>query len=213
MPEMDGLTMGSNLSKGIDTQHIPLLFISANSEEQDKLLGLKSGAVDYITKPFSMTELLFKLANMLNLRQRIQQKLLGQIMEQQAKENNAAENLRSERISAKSEELAPDLKRFMDLLEKHYTNCDLQIDDLAKEMCISQSTLSRRIKSLSGKTPVELLATYRLNKAKGILQDFKQKNEDIPIAEVALKVGFTDPSYFTRRFKDHFGYTPSQIPD
>ena len=110
MPEMDGLTMGSTLSKGIDTQHIPLLFISANSEEQDKLLGLKSGAVDYITKPFSMPELLFKLANMLHLRQRIQQKLLGQIMEQQTKEKNAAENLRSERNSAKSEELAPDLK-------------------------------------------------------------------------------------------------------
>lgn len=213
MPLMDGLEMGKNLSKSIETQHIPLLFISANSDEQDKLLGLKSGAVDYITKPFSMPELLFKLGNMLSLRQRIQQKLLTQIMEQQARNNNTADKLQPNKTVGKSEELAPDLKRFMDLLEKHYTNCDLQIDDLAKEMCISQSTLSRRIKSLSGKTPVELLATYRLNKAKGILQEFKQKNEDIPIAEVALKVGFTDPSYFTRRFKDHFGYTPSQISD
>lgn len=212
MPEMDGLTMGTHLNNSVDTQHIPLLFISANSEEQDKLLGLKSGAVDYIIKPFSMPELLFKLGNMLSLRQRIQQKLLAQIMEQQVKGTKTNEGT-TEKTTPKSEDLAPDLKRFMDLLEKHYTNCDLQIDDLAKEMCISQSTLSRRIKSLSGKTPVELLATYRLNKAKGILQEYKQKNEDIPISEVALKVGFTDPSYFTRRFKDHFGYTPSQITE
>lgn len=212
MPEMDGLTMAKNLSSSIETQHIPLLFISANNEEQDKLQGLKSGAFDYITKPFSVPELLLKLSNMLNLRQHIQQKLLAQIMEKQAQDNNSG-TTPIEKAIIKSDELAPDLKRFMELLEKHYSNCDLQIDDLAKEMCISQSTLSRRIKSLSGKTPVELLATYRLNKAKGILQEYKQKCEDIPIAEVALKVGFTDPSYFTRRFKDHFGYTPSQIAD
>lgn len=208
MPVMDGLEMGRLMAQQKETQHIPLLFISANNEEQDRIDGLKSGAVDYITKPFSSVELLFKLSNMLSLRQHIQQNLLNRLMEEKAKteEEKAA-------TAAANEEMAPDLKKFIDLLEKNYTNCDLQIDDLAKEMYVSQSTMSRRIKALSGKTPVELLSQYRLNKAKALLTECKEKGQDMPIAEIALQVGFTDPSYFTRRFKDYFGFTPSQLPE
>lgn len=207
MPVMDGLEMGKAINAEATTRHIPLLFISANNEEEDRLKGLQSGAVDYIVKPFSKTELLLKLNNMLSLRQKIQQNLLDKLMAEQGQK-------KEETVKAEvPEDMAPDLKKFMELLEQHYTESDLQIDTIAKEMCISQSTMSRRIKSLSGKTPVELLSIYRLNKAKALLLDFKSRKEDIPIAEIAMKVGFTDPSYFTRKFKDLYGYTPSQVTE
>lgn len=210
MPVMSGLELSEHITSDPSTQHIPLLFISANNEENDRLKGLKSGAVDYIVKPFSNKELLFKLNNMLCLRQNIQQKLLDQMMTQQSEKNAAHNQAESKQNDTISKEMAPDLKKFMELLEANYSNCKLQIDDLAKEMGISQSTMSRRIKTLSGKTPVELLANYRLNKARNLLLA-RDGKADVAIADVALKVGFADPSYFTRRFKDYFGYTPSQV--
>lgn len=213
MPVMNGLEMSKALNEDASTRHIPLLFISANNEEEDRISGLKSGAVDYIVKPFSLTELLFKLNNLLELRRNLQQSLLEKLMKEQSKhtENNHDSHEHDE--TEATVEMAPDLKRFMDLLEKNYKNYNLQIEELAREMCISQSTMSRRIKTLSGKTPVELLSNYRLNKAKALLLKCKKEGEDIQIAEIAIQVGFSDPSYFTRRFKDYFGVTPTQVTD
>lgn len=215
MPVMDGLEMGKALNNDKATRHIPLLFISANNEEEDRIGGLKSGAVDYIVKPFNTTELLFKLNNLLDLRQKLQQNLMEKLMRQQAEPASGAQptGTQPQKGTETAPEMAPDLKRYMDLLEQHYQNCNLQIDDLAREMCISQSTMSRRIKALIGKTPVELLSQFRLNKAKALLLQCRQEGRDLQIAEIATKVGFSDPSYFTRRFKDYFGITPTQITD
>ena len=198
MPRMNGIELGKKILGDKQHNHIPLLYISANNEEDDRLLGLLTGAVDYISKPFNTEELLMKLCNILRLRQNIQQHQLneliisGNIGEIEEKEDS-------------KDKLNPDLKSFIQFVEKNYTNPDLQIEEIASTMCMSQSTLNRRIKSLTGKAPVEVLSDFRLGKARQML-----KKGEVTVGDVAFKVGFADASYFARRYKMKFGFTPSQ---
>ena len=84
----------------------------------------------------------------------------------------------------------------------------ITVDDLAGKLAVSKPTLTRKVKSMTGKTPMEWLMEYRLNRSFQILQD---SNSGKTISEVAYEVGFSDPSYFTKKFRDYYGYLPSQI--
>ena len=100
----------------------------------------------------------------------------------------------------------PFLNQFMELIRERHSNPELSVDDLADEMCVSRSTMFRRIKTIVGKSPVELLGEYRLNEA---LRQLKS-NDSISVNEVAYAVGFSDASYFSKKFKAYFGINPTQ---
>lgn len=196
MPQMDGIELCKQLAR--ENTHIPFLFVSARTEEDDRMTGLLSGAIDYIPKPFNSQELLLKLSNILLMRQMRQQALLEEKIGQPAGEEPAAKN---------SEPINPFVEKFLQLIEANYGNNQLSVDTLAKEMAVSQSTLGRKLKSLVGKTAVDILTEYRLNKARTLL---KENKETMQIGDIAFRVGFSDPSYFSKKFKEFFGYSPSE---
>lgn len=197
MPGMDGIEFCKEVkNRGLQ---LPFLFVSARTEDNDRLAGLLSGAVDYIPKPFKSEELLLKLNNILALRQQVQKELLTEKMRN---------SISTEEEGQKKEEaINPFVEKFINVLEANYSNNMLSVDILAKEMAVSQSTLGRKLKSLVGKTAVDLLTEFRLNKAKLML---REKTEETQIGDIAYKVGFSDPSYFSKKYKEFFGHSPSE---
>ena len=201
MPNMNGIEMSQALGQHPNTKHIPILFISAKNEESDRLLGLLSGAIDYIAKPFSQSELLLKLTNILDVRQKHQKKILSDYLYQEGGKET------KEEVVAAEEAINPFLKAFLEVVKEKYVDSQTSVEDLAKGMAVSQPTLNRKIRSMTGKTPLEVLTEYRLNTALKMLQD---AHSDANVSDVAYDVGFNDPSYFTKKFRDFFGYLPSK---
>lgn len=189
MPKMNGFEMFNNLKEQKSTSHIPLLFLSALSDEEIRMKGLTQGAIDYITKPFKDEELSAKVINILRLRRNQQQQIL-------------LKNYTDEPVST---DINPFLKSVLDAIEQNYQNSEFSIEDLAQCLSTSKSTLQRKIKSITDQTPIELLNEYRVKKADALL-----RNQDLPIKEVAYMTGFSDQFYFSRKYKEYFGYAPSK---
>ena len=201
MPVVNGFELGRRLLSDPDTNHIPLLFLSARTAENDRLTGLLTGAVDYITKPFSQGELLMKLNNILLLRQRQQQRLLKEIGKLPAPSETPAEEEKEE-----PEKINPYLLKVIDVISEHFSDPNYNVELLASDMCTSHVTLYRKVKSLSGKTPLDLLTEFRLNRAHQLLEEGKTDLQD-----VAFQTGFPDYTYFSRKFKARFGYPPKDV--
>lgn len=187
MPLMNGIEMCKQIASNNVTSNIPLLFLSAKSDTSVRLTGLAEGAIDFISKPFNSDELLIKTINFLRREQRHQiQILAGSLSNEEA--NN---------------QMNPLIERLLDLIKKNYTNTNYSFNDIANDLGMSKSTLTRRLKSIIDKSPVELLSEYRLNMGKSLLA-----KGNLSISEVAYSVGFNDPSYFSRKYKDYFGKNP-----
>ena len=201
MPVMNGFELGKSILSDPVTNHIPLLFLSARTTDNDRLTGLLTGAVDYIPKPFSQGELLMKMNNILLLRQRQQQHLLEKI----GQENNA--NAQNEQTHpAQPEKINPFLQKTVDVIAEHYTDINYNVEQLAGDLCMSYITFYRKVKSLSGQTPLDILTEYRLNRAYQLLSEGKTDLQD-----VSFRVGFPDYTYFARKFKARFGCPPKDI--
>lgn len=200
MPVMNGIELSRKMTQNEQTDSIPFLFLSAKNDQSDRLLGLLSGAIDYIPKPFSESELLMKVNNILRIRQRQQTRLLKEYY--QNPEVTVEENV------PKEEKLNPFIAKMMEVIEQHYYDSSYSVEQLAEEMGVSQSTMSRRTKSLLGKTPIEIMNEFRLNKAMSLL---KQNEGESYISEIAYKIGFSDPAYFSKKFKEFFGVIPSNV--
>ena len=97
------------------------------------------------------------------------------------------------------------MQQVMAVIEQNYTNPEFSVEDLAKELGASKSTLIRRLKPLTDLTPVELISIYRLKKADEML-----RTQNKPVKEVSFLTGFSNPYYFSRKYKEYFGYPPSQ---
>lgn len=190
MPEMDGLEMLAQLRDQKSTVHIPALILSAKNSEKERIDGLKIGAIDYIAKPFSEGELLLKIKNILLWRRKQQQRFLTG--------DSAREGVEAA--------IDPLLQSVLSLIEEHYADADFSVEDMSKLLSVSKSTLIRRLKSITDKTPVEILGEFRLNKADALL-----RKQGLAVKEVAFLVGFNDQYYFSRKYKEHFGYPPSKV--
>lgn len=191
MPELDGLQFYAALQQQQVTSNIPLVFLSMKVAVQDRLQGLNIGAIDYIAKPFEANELLLKVNNIMVWQRRQQMQLL-------------ANSLKGTE-TATDTSINPVLKQLLDVVKANYTNPDFSFDDMATQMAMSKSTLSRKMKAITDKSPVEILSEYRLNMAR-----LKLKEGTLSVADVAYSVGFNDPLYFSRKFKDVFGFPPSK---
>lgn len=189
MPNMNGIEMYEKLMADAMTSNIPLLFLSAKTDNSVRLKGLSIGAIDYIAKPFADEELLVKICNFLLWQQKEQQKVLTQSLE-------STEPVVEETMN-------PLLEKIINLVKQNYTNPLYSLTDIVQELGMSKATLSRRLKSITDKTPMEILTEYRLNLAKKLLSD-----GNMSVSDVAYAVGFNDPSYFSRRFKEIFGSSP-----
>ena len=196
MPGMNGFEMYQKLKENLHTADIPLIFLSAKSDVESRFSALSNGAIDFINKPFDDTELIAKICNIIICLKKIQTQFLIN------KLNN--EEPGDEEANAPN----PLLQQLMTVIEENYVVASFSFEDIAKALGLSKSTLTRRLKTLTDKTPVEILSEFRLNKAKNMLE----KSEE-SVSEVAYKVGFNDPLYFSKKFKEAFGVSPSKFSE
>ncbi len=190
MPVMNGLEFCQRVKSGMATSHIPVILLTARALSQHQIEGYESGADAYITKPFSAELLLARISNLLKSRHQLKD-LFG---------------MKNEKLEMKNDEVDPFMQKFRDFIEKNISDSDLSVETIGAELGLSRVQLYRKVKALTGQSPVELLRTARLKKGRELLQT-TTKN----ISEVAYEVGFTAPSYFTKCFKDEFGISPSDL--
>ena len=195
MPVMDGLTFCSKIKEDEVTSHIPVILLTARSDESQRIEGYEHGADAYITKPFSAHLLLARISNLLQARR-------------QRKNMDAKNVLSAEFIQAESPGERMFLERFKKVAKSHIGNANLRMDDLGSELSLSKVQMYRKVKALTGKTPAEVLREMRMQKAYSLL-----KQTDKTISEVAAEVGFAIPGYFSACFKKQFGINPTELRD
>ena len=193
MPEKDGFELVETLKTDERTSHIPIILLTAKATQGDKVTGLRHGADAYLMKPFDKEELQVRLQKLLENRQLLQRKYSSQLSTDAASPVKTPED----RFMAKIQEL----------LNEHFEDTELSVKDIAKMLHLSHQQFYRKFKALTNQTPVRYLRSFRLQKAKVLLESSAGLN----VSEVAYDVGFDNPNYFSRVFTEEFGVTPNQV--
>lgn len=195
MPSVGGLQMTEKLKNDSETSHIPVILLTAQTSVESRLLGVKCGADCYIIKPFSMDLLNAYIKNMLTKRQ--------ELMANSYNTKHQASMKPSK--TTISEQDKAFIKRMLQYMENYYSNSGLKIDDLSSLTNLSRTSFYMKFKSLFGKSPIQFINDFRLTKAEQLI-----KSSQYSISEVSYKVGFDNPGYFNRRFKEKYGYSPGK---
>jgi ligand-binding sensor domain-containing protein/signal transduction histidine kinase/AraC-like DNA-binding protein len=192
MPTMNGLELTTRLKTNESTCHIPVILLTARGSFIHQMEGLGTGADEYISKPFDIQLLLLKVKNHLAIREKLKAKYKRMVTLQPHYEavNNPDDKF---------------LHRLTSILEANLSDADFCVAKLVSEMGMSRPVLFRKVKMLTDLSVIDLIRSMRLKKAEMLL---KQKR--LTIAEVAFSVGFNDPKYFSRSFRNQFGKTPSE---
>lgn len=193
MPQMNGLQLCMKLKADVSTSHIPIILFTGLDSKEEILEGLEAGADDYIVKPFEFDILIKKAETLLNNRIILQKKFLFQTDENE--DVGFASELDDEWISK--------VNKFV---EAHIEDPDLSPAILYKKFGMSRSAFYHKTKSLVDLSPIELIRTIRLKKAKSMLG-----KSEYEISEIAYQLGFNDPKYFSTLFKRYFGQTPTSF--
>jgi signal transduction histidine kinase/ligand-binding sensor domain-containing protein/DNA-binding response OmpR family regulator len=191
MPEMNGIDLCKKIKSDKRTAHLPVILLTALTTEDQQLSGLETGASDYMTKPFNFEILLSKIRNLLQ-----QQALTKKTYQKQVDFRPATAEIES--VDDKF------IRQIGIQLEKHLADPAYTVDQLSTAMNMSRVGLYKKIIPLTGKSPIEYIRYYRLQKSKPLLQ-----KSQLTIAEVAYEVGFSNPKHFSKYFKQEFGILPS----
>ena len=211
MPVMDGLTFCTRLKQHEATSHIPVLLLTARSSEQQYIEGLQTGADMYMTKPFSADLLLANIASLLANRQKLRQlfKAQNSLSELPTIQHSTLNTQHSKLNTQHSTSISPDrrfLDTFLKAMDKHMSNTNLKIEVIGDEIGLSRVQLYRKVKALTGMTPIEILRETRLKRAMQLL-----KTTDKTVSEIANEVGFATPGYFSSCFKKQYDKYPTDI--
>lgn len=193
MPRMDGFQLCERLKSDIKTSHIPVLLLTAKSDQPARLEGLSTGADDYIAKPFDLTELSIRVKNLVENRKKVQQRFGSHL---ELKPSEIAAESTDERF----------VKKVLETIEQHMHDQQFGVEMLAKECAMSSVQLYRKLKALTNYKPVDLIRHIRLQRAADLLKQHAGN-----VAEVAYKVGFNNLSYFAKIFREKYGVTPSEF--
>lgn len=189
MPVMDGWECCRRLKDEWQTSHIPVMLLTACTLNEQRIMGFDSGADAYIEKPFSPDMFRARLRNLIVNRRRLKAFFGDKSTIEKADVSDLDKGF---------------AERFRELIDLHLNNSDLSVEDLASEMGLGRSQLYRKVKALTGYSPVELIRVARLKKAAEMLT-----RTDKTVSEIAYEVGFSTPSYLTKCFRDYFGVSPS----
>jgi signal transduction histidine kinase/DNA-binding response OmpR family regulator len=194
MPEMDGIEMCRRIKADEKTSHLPVIMLTARGSQEHQLEGLKTGADDYVSKPFSMPILLARIHNLLEARRKLRERFA-------APENMVVEPSEIT-VTPADEEF---MQRAIDVVEEHMDDFDFTVEAFTAEMHISRTALYMKLKALTGQTPNEFIRILRLKRSAQLL-----KSTSEGVAEVAARVGFLEPTNFSRAFKGQFGVSPTE---
>jgi len=190
MPRKDGYQLCDVLKKDVKTCHIPIILLTAKASEDSVVEGLESGADDYVTKPFNIKILLARIKNLIDLRRRLQETIQREMMLQPIEIA----------VSSIDREFMKELKK---TIEKNLSDMEFGVDELAKSLYMSRTTLNRKVRALTGESTNQFIQSYRLKRAAQLL-----KANFGNVTEVAFEVGFSSSNYFTRCFKEKFHQLP-----
>lgn len=192
MPKMDGITLCQHIKADQRTDHIPFILLTAKADIDSRLVGLKTGANDYLAKPFNNQELLFRAKNLIAQRQKLREHFANfiQIEPRAVKVNSAEQEF---------------LKKAINVVEAHLDKPAFSATDFCKAMHLSRTQLHRKLKNLTGHSTTDFIRNLRLQRASQLLAA-KSAN----VTQVAFEVGFSSQSYFTKCFKKKYGRTPSE---
>lgn len=205
MPEMDGIEMTSQIKAHPLTSHIPVILLSAKNEVMDRITGKLRGADAYIGKPFDDNELLFTLQNLYALQQNWKERY-AQVVEGNFDLKHA--NIMPKEFDSFSVEQTDSfMQEIMQAFEKYYSKESFDADELCKLLNISKSQLYRKLSKISDQSVMELLRSFRLQKAVVLLQNYPE----LSTKEVAYQVGFKEHSHFSATFKKRYGISPSNM--
>lgn len=193
MPEMNGLELCKHLKRNIHTSHIPVILLTARGSQKDNILGLNIGADDYISKPFSYDILLARIKNLICTRQKLKDRFLTEFS------MNAKEIV----ITSKDEQF---ILMATNVIEANLSNQSFSVNMLAREMAMSRSAFSKKIKALTGQAPSAFIRTIKLKRAARLLLE-----SGMTVSQVADGLGYITAKTFRTQFKKQFGLTPSEF--
>lgn len=192
MPRMNGTTLCAKIKSNVNTNHVPVILLTAKSRDEDKLEGLETGADLYLTKPFNMDILRRQIANLISSRRVMENKFTG-------KEDQLAK-LDEVKIETADDKL---LARIMAVVNNNLSNSDLNIDMICTEVGISRVHLHRKMKELTNQTPHDFIRNLRLKQAARLLSHKGQS-----ITEIMYRCGFNSATSFSTMFKKMYGMSP-----
>ncbi|MBL7855386.1 MAG: response regulator [Cyclobacteriaceae bacterium] len=192
MPVMDGIALCNEIKTDTRTNHIPFIMLTAKSADESRLKGLRTGADEYVIKPFDKTELVLRVQNLLSLQQKLRDHIQREVLTAPDTPN----------VKSANEVFVWKAKTF---IEENLKEEKLSVELLADHLNLSREQCYRKLTSLTGLSPSALIRKIRLLKAQHLLQN-KWGN----ISQVAFEVGFESLSHFTKAYKEQFGYRPSE---
>lgn len=191
MPVMDGLEMCRRVKAETATSHVPVILLTSNAQENQRAEGYDCGADAYITKPFSSKVLLSRVRNLLENRKRLKYVYAS----------GADDEAR--------DEADPDSRFMADfgrVVRERMSDSSLSVETISSALGLSRVQMYRKVKQLTGQSPVEIIRVTRLKKAERLL-----KTTQMTVSEISYDVGFSSPSYFSKCFKDYFGVQPGEM--
>jgi signal transduction histidine kinase/CheY-like chemotaxis protein/Tfp pilus assembly protein PilF len=192
MPEMDGIGLCHALKTDEKTSHIPVILLTALAGEETKYKGLETGADDYLTKPFDNRELLIRIKNLIDNRKALRERFSREL------------HLGPKKVQVKSMD-EKFLEKVMEAIENYMGDADFSMEKFGQQVGLSRMQLHRKLKALTGESPGDFLRSMRLQRAHRLIQS-KAGN----VSEVAYEVGFNNLSYFSKCFREKFGYSPNE---
>ena len=192
MPVMDGLAFCQQLKTDKAISHIPVILLTARSLDEQRAEGYEHGADAYLSKPFSLRLLLSRIDNLIESRKKLNQ--------------TWSKGVEDDEIGNISNEIDKSfLKQLRKIIQENLANSDLSVEQIGDEIGLSRVQLYRKVKAITGYSPVEIVRKARLTRARHLLQTTERT-----VSEVAYAVGFSTPSYFSKCYKDEFGENPKK---
>ena len=197
MPEMDGNELTRCIKENPNTSHLPVILLTAKTQESDREKSMRIGADDYVTKPFRMGDLELRIRNIIENRKRIRREFKVQTVEES--------RLKARVASPTADELF--LQKAIDCVYAHLDDSEFDRDAFASDMGMSASTLYNKLRSITGLNVTAFIRDIRMKEARRLAQT----QPDLRVSDLAYKVGFKDPKYFSTCFKKEFGLQPSEF--
>lgn len=195
MPVMDGMELSRRIKENLGTSHIPFLMLTAIHSDVQEKESLEIGVDEYLCKPFDAETLRLRIRNILELRNRYKQRF------------STTGNIKDLHLKESSKDRAF-IERAIGLMKQHYDNPDYTLENFVRDMGYSKTMVNRKMQTLAGQPIGQFMKNYRLDMARKIIQ---QDTGELNVSDVAYAVGFNDPKYFTKCFKELFGYLPSTL--
>ncbi len=201
MTKMDGLEMTKRLRTDISTSHIPVILLTAKAMIENKLEGLETGADDYITKPFSASYLKARVENLLLQRIKLRNLFTANLL-------NLNKNEKPVMTTGITQNDQDFIAKVTDAIEKNIDNSGFTVEDLVKGFAMSRTVFFKKLKVLTGLSPIEFIRTMRIRRAAQLIE-----TSDFNMSQISYMVGINGSRYFSRCFKQMYGLSPTEYKD